>query len=338
MNKKENLHEIAAYTICGRLKKCSLNEERGRIPFIDSILEGLWKFLNFRAYLPEQDRLYGKNICYYPAFNTFFNCLEITELTIKIIKDSSGQKNTVDGYFYPKDTTWSDKKLDKISMRITINSTLLELYFNFQRAFGHELIHAYELYKRGLVGKDFREPSNKDFYDRITKIVGESPMTTRSYFAYVFYMNDAKELRAFSQSIQMEYSVLCKKFGTGFTRLPFDYIKKNVDECRILDGLKHKIDYVFTNGETDFLIKCMSYVTQQKYTTIDHVKKKIYAMLFNIEETFDKALARAIEDYKLQEARGTPTLGSLEFLEERSRELKKIYEEYGSDLFKKRYY
>lgn len=337
MNKKGNLHEIAAYTICGRLEKHPLNEERGRIPFIDSILEELWQFLDFKSYLPHQNELYAPHIYFFPSFNTFFNCLDITELTVQIIQDNSRQKDDVDGYFYPKETTWAGKKLDKISIKMTIVSTLSELYYNFQRAFAHELIHAYEYYKRGLSGKNFREPSSKDFYERIAQIAGESPMTTRSYFAYAFYMNDAKELRAFSQSIQMEYSVLCKKFGSGFTQLPFDYIKGNIDEYRVLAGLKHKINYVFDNAEPDFLVECMCYVTHQKYTTVNQVKKKIYALLFNIEQTFDKALARAIEDFKLQESRGMRTLPSLEALEERSRKLKKIYEEYGSDWFKKKY-
>ena len=337
MSEKENLQEKAAYTICERLDKSLLDEERGRIPFIDNILEELWQFLDFKSYLSGQNELYATHLYFFPSFNNFFNCLDITELTVQIIQGNSGQKNNVDGYFYPKETTWAGKKLDKISMKITIVSTLQELYFNFQRAFAHELIHAYEFYKRGLNGKIFREPSNKEFYERITTIAGESPMTTRSYFAYAFYMNDAKELRAFSQSIQMEYSVLCKKFGFGFTQLPFDYIKQNIDEYRVLTGLKYKINYVFDKAEPDFLVECMCYVTHQKYTTVNQVKKKIFALLFNIEQTFDKALARAIEDFKLQESRGMRTLSSLEALEQRSRELKKIYEEYGSDWFKEKY-
>ena len=338
MNNKENLHEVAAYTICGRLDKHSLNEERGRIPLIDKILDELWFFLDFRQYFPERKKITFNNIVFQPSFNAFFNNLNIHSLKITIIPENSDLYDEAEGNFYPQGSKWHGKeKLDTILIDATIKTPLSKLYFNFQRAFAHELIHAYEFYKRDLNGQKFREPSSKDFYERIAQIAGESPMTTRSYFAYAFYMNDAKELRAFSQSIQMEYSVLCKKFGFGFTQLPFDYIKQNIDEYCVLAGLKHKIDYVFDKAEPDFLVECMYYVTHQKYTTVNQVKKKIYALLFNIEQTFDKALARAIEDFKLQELRGMRTLPSLEALEQRSKELKRIYEEYGSDWFKNKY-
>lgn len=117
----ENLHEIAAYTICGRLDNIPiLNEERGRIPFIESILEGVWHFLNLKEYLPKENGLYATNVVYRPAFDAFFEYLEITELTIQIIQENSGLKSNVDGYFYPRETTWSDKKLDAI--RVLINA------------------------------------------------------------------------------------------------------------------------------------------------------------------------------------------------------------------------
>lgn len=338
MNKKENLHEIAAYTICGRLEKHPLNEERGRIPLIDKILDELWYFFNFRRYFPEREKLTFNNFVFQPSFNTFFNNLNIRSLEITIIPEDSSLYDEAEGNFYPQGSKWQGKeKLDTILIDATIKTPLSKLYFNFQRAFAHELIHAYEFYKRGLAGKDFREKSSKDFYDRVVAIASVKPMATRGYFAYVFYMNDPKELRAFSQSIQMEYGSLVMKYGFTFTELPFDYIKKNINEYLVLEGLKHKIDYVFDKAEPDFLVECMNYVTQQKYTTVNQVKKKIYALIFNIEQTFDKALARAIEDFKLQESRGMRTLGSLEALEERSRELKKIYEEYGSEWFKKKY-
>lgn len=338
MNKKENLHEIAAYTICGRLGKHLLNEERGRIPLIDKILDELWHFFNFRQYFPGREKITFNNIVFQPSFNTFFNKLNIHSLKITIIPENSDLYDEAEGNFYPQGSKWQGKeKLDTILMDVTIKTPLSKLYFNFQRAFAHELIHAYEFYKRGLIGKDFREESSKEFYDRIVSIASVRPMTTREYFAYAFYMNDAKELRAFSQSIQMEYSSLAMEYGFNFTELPFDYIKENIDEYCVLKGLRHKIDYVFNNAEPNFLIECMCYVTQQKYTTVNQVKKKIYALLFNIEQTFDKALARAIEDFKLQESRGMRTLPSLEALEQRSRELKKIYEGYGSDWFKKKY-
>lgn len=333
-----NGHELLTDYFCRNLRGGHMvNEERGRMPFMEKILDGLIKFLDISPMRP----IHQKNIVYKPDFKAFFNTINITELNINIIHPFSNQQDSAEAYFEPDSTTWigknENKKLDTVSIYIEINSKPNSLLFNFQRIVGHELMHAYEFYAKGIKGRELQTSEEKDFYEWIQEILTNNEREDYYGFAYLFYMTDSKEIRAFSQAIQAGYSNLRSNFGLNYTVLPFKYCYANIREFRILGWMKKKIKKIFDTETDDEIIKAMNYVSRANYTSIRQVKRKIKALLFYASQSFNKALSRAIEDFAIRADKCTYAHIDPDTQIKRKNALNEIYRQYGDDRFKEIY-
>jgi len=194
---------------------------------------------------------------------------------------------------------WNGNNLIEISMDLTIRSKQEDLEFNIKRTVGHELLHSYEVWKKRLKGINMQTPNQKKYYSNIRKYIKEEePLRT---FAYVIYYNTPVELRAFSQGIQMElFSIWDKeKVEDMPDNLPFKWYKEHIREFKILKNLKSGLESIFNTVEDYAIIESMLKLGLKQCKTVEKSKQYLYAMLDNMEETYNKALSRAIEKCRL---------------------------------------
>lgn len=333
-----NGHELLTDYFCKDLRGGHMaNEERGRMPFMERILDDLIDCLGINP----MRSIYKKDVIYKPGFNVFFNSINITELKINIIPPFSNQQDSAEAYFDSQYTRWTgeeeNRKLDIVPIYIEINSKPGSLLFNFRRIVGHELMHAYEFYTKGITGKELQTNEESDFYEWIKELLANEKRDDYYGFAYLYYMADPKEIRAFCQAIQAGYSSLRSNFGLNYTVLPFKYCYANIREFRILDWVKTQVKKIFNMESDDEIIKAMSYVSRVKFKTIRQVKRKIRALLFSVDQAFNKALSRAIEDFAIRANRCTYAHADPDNQIRRKNKLNEIYKKYGDERFREIY-
>lgn len=333
-----NGHELLTDYFCKDLRGGHMvNEERGRMPFMERVLDDLIDCLGINP----MRSIYKKDVIYKPGFNAFFNTINITELKINIIPPFSNQQDSAEAYFDSQYTRWTgeeeNRKLDIVPIYIEINSKPGSLLFNFRRIVGHELMHAYEFYTKGITGKELQTNEESDFYEWIKELLANEKRDDYYGFAYLYYMADPKEIRAFCQAIQAGYSSLRSNFGLNYAVLPFKYCYANIREFRILDWMKNKIKKIFDTESDDEIVKAMSYVSRTKFTSIRQVKRKIKALLFNANQSFNKALSRAIEDFAIRANRCTYAHTDPGNQIRRKNKLNEIYKKYGDERFREIY-
>lgn len=334
-----NGHELLTDYFCKDLRGGHMaNEERGRMPFMERILDDLIDCLGINP----MRSIYKKDVIYKPGFNVFFNSINITELKINIIPQFSNQQDSADAYFDSGYATWDNtdaekRKLDIVPIYIEINSKPSSLLFNFRRIVGHELMHAYELYAKGIKGRKLQTEEESDFYEWIKELLTKEKRKDCYGLAYLYYMTDPKEIRAFSQAIQAGYSNLRSYFGLNYTVLPFNYCYANIKEFKILQWVKTQVKKIFNMESDDEIIKAMSYVSRVKFKTIRQVKRKIRALLFSVDQAFNKALSRAIEDFAIRANRCTYAHADPDNQIRRKNKLNEIYKKYGDERFREIY-
>lgn len=334
-----NGHELLTDYFCKDLRGGHMaNEERGRMPFMERILDDLIDCLGINP----MRSIYKKDVIYKPGFNVFFNSINITELKINIIPQFSNQQDSADAYFDSGYATWDNtdaekRKLDIVPIYIEINSKPSSLLFNFRRIVGHELMHAYELYAKGIKGRKLQTEEESDFYEWIKELLTKEKRKDCYGLAYLYYMTDPKEIRAFSQAIQAGYSNLRSYFGLNYTVLPFNYCYANIKEFKILQWVKTQVKKIFNMESDDEIIKTMSYVSRVKFKTIRQVKRKIRALLFSVDQAFNKALSRAIEDFAIRANRCTYAHTDPGNQIRRKNKLNEIYKKYGDERFREIY-
>lgn len=334
-----NGHELLTDYFCKDLRGGHMaNEERGRMPFMERILDDLIDCLGINP----MRSIYKKDVIYKPGFNVFFNSINITELKINIIPQFSNQQDSADAYFDSGYATWDNtdaekRKLDIVPIYIEINSKPSSLLFNFRRIVGHELMHAYELYAKGIKGRKLQTEEESDFYEWIKELLTKEKRKDCYGLAYLYYMTDPKEIRAFSQAIQAGYSNLRSYFGLNYTVLPFNYCYANIKEFKILQWVKTQVKKIFNMESDDEIVKAMSYVSRTKFTSIRQVKRKIKALLFNANQSFNKALSRAIEDFAIRANRCTYAHADPDNQIRRKNKLNEIYKKYGDERFREIY-
>ena len=211
------------------------------------------------------------------------------------------------------------------------------MLFNFRRIVGHELMHAYELYAKGIKGRKLQTEEESDFYEWIKELLTKEKRKDCYGLAYLYYMTDPKEIRAFSQAIQAGYSNLRSYFGLNYTVLPFNYCYANIKEFKILQWVKTQVKKIFNMESDDEIIKAMSYVSRVKFRTIRQVKRKIRALLFSVDQAFNKALSRAIEDFAIRANRCTYAHTDPGNQIRRKNKLNEIYKKYGDERFREIY-
>lgn len=307
-----------------------LNEERGRIPFIERILDELVEYLGINKQKP----ILLENVSYKPNFGTFFNSITFMEVKINIIPINTTEKDSANAYFDSDYATRNNGKLEDIPIYIEINSRKSNLLYNFRRIMAHELLHAYEFYKKGIIGKPLQSEQESLFYNWIQEVISKRERNDYYAFAYLFYMTEQKEIRAFSQAIQEGYNQLRGQFGLNYAVLPFQYCYKKIKEFNILKVAKKNVKNVLENESDDEIIAAMSYVSRTRFTSVRQVKRKIKALLFKVEQAFDKALSRAIEDFAIRANRCTYAHIDPDVQFDNWKKLKDIYREYGDAQFK----
>lgn len=325
-----NPHEYLSCILYNDLYKVRLlNEVRGRIPFIEKILPEIEQQLLSMCNLQQQNNIISFD--YYPSIDTFFNCIWIKNASITITSEYSNEDDVAEGGFDRKSIVWTNDakpKIESVDLYCSIKCPPSRLSYNIQRTIGHELLHTYEAYKRNLLKKPFDTLQEKDFYRRIT-ILMEKGNAPQKLFANLFYLNNPHELKAYSQGIQSGYNAIAWKFSVNFHELPFAMLKKQIREFQVLEKVKKDIKWIYDNCSESGLLVAMNSILDKPITTINQLNKIINYQLNNIEQTYNKALSRAVENRAINEM--YMDYGPKDYMTQKSLkdQLNKIYEEYG---------
>jgi len=321
-----NPHEYLTYTLCSDLYGYHpLNEERGRIPFIQKLLDELESMVTSNLDAGSNKKIM---LPYTPSFKTFFQCLNLNG-NIKIVDDPLDHfhDDVAAGQFDVNNVIWLNNQMISFKITFDIVSPKSRFSFNFRRTIGHELLHAYEFYNRSLNRIPFATPNYRDYNTKLQSLMDAEE--SKHTLAFLYYLNQDKELRAFSQGIQNEYYDLTQRLSFDFIKLPFEYIKSNIIEYYQLEGVKDGIEYCYLMFDKQTLLSAMSEVSGKQITDFNQMKNIINSILLNIEQTYDKALSRAIEDYAIDKHGALFSHYGMNTLNELRRKLKEIYTEYG---------
>lgn len=325
-----NPHEYLSCILYNDLYKVHpLNEIRGRIPFIEKILPEIEQQLLSMCNLRQQSSIVSFD--YYPSIDTFFNCIRIKNASITITSEYSNDDDIAEGGFDKKSIVWTNDekpKIESFDLYCNIKCPISRLSYNIQRTIGHELLHAYEAYKRNLLKKPFDTPRQKDLYRRIT-ILMEKGNAPQKLFANLFYLNNPHELKAYSQGIQSGYNAIAWSFSVNFHEFPFGMLKKQIREFQVLEKIKEDIKWIYEKCSESDLLVAMNTIVDKPVTTINQLNKIVDYQLFNIEQTYNKALSRAVENRTINEM--YMDYGPKDYITQKAlnEQLNKIYEEYG---------
>lgn len=322
-----NSHEYLAYYLCNDLYGFHpLNEEKGRIPQIEAILNEIETVVTENIDEGESKTM---RFPFIPKISTFFDCINFN-LELTITKEDNVDifyKDEASGAFDAGSVLWFNNKIASFNIKATISCPKSRFSFNFRRTIGHELLHAYELYKRAANGIPNNTIKGRNLYNKIVNLMdsGKEPQQT---LARLFYLNYPKELNAYSQAIQNEYADVVQRISYKFLQLPYNYLKANIVEYLQLETVKDGIKYIVYMHNDQEIIQALSEVLGRPIMNIIQAKKIIKSAILNIEQTFDKALSRAIETYaaKTQNTLATPqTLGTIEKTKNTLKEIKEHY-------------
>lgn len=322
-----NVHEYLTYSLINDLFDYHpLNEERGRIPFISKILSEIEEQILAKCNWKNQTNKFS--LIYKPSFNTFFNQLTLTTVSITILPEYSNIEDKANGGYNNKTITWVRQKIDNVDLFCNIQCPVSRLSYNIQRTIGHELLHAYEAYKRNFIKKPFDTPKQSDFY-RDIKILMDKGNPPQIVFAYLFYFNNPHELRAHSQGIQSGYNAIASNISYNFHDLPFNMLKNKIQEYKDFKQMKENLDWVYKNySESDLLI-AMNTILDKPITTINQLNKIVNYQLANIEQIYDKALSRAIEHAAINELYKDYGPKSISTTQSIRKTMNEIYKKYG---------
>lgn len=295
-------HEYYSYKL---LDECfgykPLKEERGRIPEIEQILDELSPLI--AQGIIKQGNFIKKGVIYYPSFETFFKKIRIPKINFQITEedeDSDEDRRNDDalGYFRHATVKWKNGKLNTFEIGLGFKTPLSRLNYNIRRGLAHELLHAYEFYKKRAKNISYFSSNNiNDFYSHVCYVLNkeDDPANT---IAWIFYYNFPNELRAASQEIQIDAQNIYEEdiYFFNNSNLPFDYYKSKMSSFSELTLLRKRYDEMMEDYDGNEIIQAMNYVTKRKYITINQVKKVLLSMLLNMEQIYIKALSRGIEN------------------------------------------
>lgn len=139
---------------------------------------------------------------------------------------------------------------------------------------------------------------NRQYRDRIKIAMNKNDEVWHS-IGYLFYFDLSHEKKAFSQQIQTIYKDNREIFGREYETYPFEQIKSNLPFFRQLADLFDDIDRLWQEN-TNGCIQCIDYLLDNRLKKRVHskasYKKVIDNICFDIEQTYNKALCRAIEN------------------------------------------
>lgn len=278
-----------------------LQEERGTLPDIEQIVAEIDDFIE--SEIVKQQSFYLQNLTYKTNINTFFNEIEFRYIKIVIVNDENFEDNT-NGCTIKGATIMGKDKIEKFGMGLFIQCPISRLGYHIRSLTAHELLHAYELYKKGLKGVAFKLPHNEKFYEHLKSIMAKKidPYYT---FAYLLYLNTPQELRAVSQQIQVDAENLffMEIYGKFPIDVTFKFYREKIAAFKDINALKKRLLMVVSSYNDDEIIEAFSYVLNKKYTNIKIVKDLINITITNVEQSYDKALSRGVEKTLLMEKR-----------------------------------
>ena len=277
-----------------------LSEERGRIPFIEKILNELETQLTEQMDSSKHGYYLDKFV-FKPTQDTFFNNLCFLKGS-EIVIDNEIQYPEVYGYVNLPQIRYTEKedKIDVLPMLITIKTNQKNFSFAFRSLVAHELLHAYECFKRKANRVNFR-PDN-GFYNRVMALSENESDIFQCCIGHFLYYAVPQEKRAISQEIQSYYMDNQALFGKRYRRYPFEQIKSNIPFFQHLYETFDKLNELL-KGNPQKCILIFNYAFGLDDTTATKpikteraCRKLIENIKFDLEQTYNKALCRAIED------------------------------------------
>lgn len=168
-----NFHEYLTYTLCNDFFNYHpINEEKGQILFIDSILNELEIAVTQNLDEGDKEKII---IPYTPSIDTFF-CNLTLKGDINILSSDSDIIGDATGYVDFKNLFWYGNKILSLTINVNIVSPKSRFSFDFRRTVGHELLHAYEFYRRRLDGVSFNTQYQSDLNKRLQLMMNGSQL------------------------------------------------------------------------------------------------------------------------------------------------------------------
>ena len=306
-----------------------LNEIRGRIPFIEKILPEIERQLLSKCNWNNVTNVISLE--YKPSITTFFNNIHFKNVSITITSELNAANDITEGSFDNTSIIWTDEKepkVESLDIYCIIKCPSSRLSYNIQRTIGHELLHAYEAYQRHLLNKPFDNSNSTEFY-KIIQILRQKGNAPQSLFANLFYLNNPHELNAYSQGIQSGYNAIAWQFSVNFQEFPFAMLKKHITEFQTLERLKSDIKWLYENFSESDLIAAMNTILDNPIKTINQLNKIVSYQIINIEQTYNKALSRAVENRAINDI--YMDSGPKDYFTEKAikKQLNEIYETFG---------
>lgn len=243
-----NNHEIITYKLFNQYfnsEEYLLQEERGTLLDIEQIVAEIDDFIE--SEIVKQQSFYLQNLTYKTSVNTFFNEIEFRYVKVIIVNDENFEDNT-NGCTIKGATIMGKDKIEKFGMGLFIQCPISRLGYHIRSLAAHELLHAYELYKKGLKGVAFKLPHNENFYEHLKAIMVKKidPCYT---FAYLFYLNTPQELRAVSQQIQVDAENLffMEIYGKFPIDMTFKFYKEKIVAFKDINSLKKRLSMVLSS-------------------------------------------------------------------------------------------
>jgi len=167
----KNSHEIITYKLFNQYfnkEESLLQEERGTLPDIEQIVTEIDDFIE--SEIVKQHSFYLQNLIYKTTINTLFNEIEFRYIKVIIVNDENFEDNT-NGCTIKGATIMGKDKIEKFGMGLFIQCPISKLGYHIRSLVAHELLHVYELYKKGLKGIPFKLPHNEKFYEHLKAIM-----------------------------------------------------------------------------------------------------------------------------------------------------------------------
>ena len=295
-------HEYFSYKLFDQYfnnEEILLQEERGRLPNIEQIVAEIDNFIE--SEIVRQHCFQLQNLIYRTSINSFFNEIEFRYINVIIVNDEYFEDKS-NGCTIKGATVLGKDKIERFGMGLFVQCPISRLSYHIRSLVAHELLHIYELYKKGLKGVAFKLPHNEKFYEHL-KVIMLKKIEPYYTFAYLFYLNVPQEIRAVSQQIQIDAENLffMKIYGNLPNDMTFKFYKENIMAFKDIKNLKQHLSMVFADYNNDEILEAFSYVLNKKYTDIKAVKDLINIALANIEQSYEKALSRGVEKTLLLE-------------------------------------
>lgn len=298
----DNSHENITYSnfrgIFPDYRASALNEERGRIPNIQKNLDELTAWALSKV--GQKNIFYATELIFTPQEESFFSEIKFYYPCIRLKDD---EQETYMCCFYPDSITWNRE--GKISFALGLSFDCkkknFEKYFRINLA--HELLHAYEAFKKGEKNLPFETDSSNSVYEKITQAYF-SKKEPQATMAFILYLGTPNELRAAAQEIQIASMDLYRQGRiVSMYNLPFGHYRQQIEKFKNIVSAKKKLNRLFETWPSQEMIEAGKNLTGKDFASVEDVRKYLNNIILTIEQTYEKALSRGIEACRSSEQR-----------------------------------